>query len=190
VFWPLLSPRAKRPRTLRSSGDLRSGHCRTCHQALYIPPSAAFVLRLDPGTLAGPRTFTQIVGTVSVETAGLVSISLAPPGKTESRAGDLCEEVAYPPVSGVASEVLELVHAVPTRLVPAPGLWRLYENGRSGIPSPAGLARSGTCSGRKRQKVAAARPDSLSRPGSLRSRCGESQPISRPRPRARRPAAG
>ena len=57
VYWPLLPPRARGPKTPHSSGDLRSGHCRTCHRALYIPSSAACVLRSDPGTVAGPRTF-------------------------------------------------------------------------------------------------------------------------------------
>src|SRR5450759_3298181 len=65
-------------------------------------------------TVAGSKAFVQIVGTVSAGTAGLVSISLAPPGKTESRSGASTAIVAYPPVSGAETAVLRLVHPPPT----------------------------------------------------------------------------
>ena len=84
------------------------------------------------GTVAGSLVFTQIVDTVSVRTAGLVSISLAPPGKTESRPGGSVAIVAYPPVSVAAVAVLRLVHFPPTRVGATGRLRRMHENTRSG----------------------------------------------------------
>src|ERR1035437_8024560 len=88
----------------------------------------------DSSTVAGPRAFVQIVGTVSARTAGLVSISLAPPGKTESRPGEPRQEEAYPPVSAAPTAVFVLVHALPTRVVGAVEVRLLHENRCSMIP--------------------------------------------------------
>src|ERR1035437_7213716 len=68
-------------------------------------------------TVAGPKAFVQIVGTVSARTAGLVSISLAPPGKTECISGAPRQEGSYPPVSVRMKADLGLVHGPPPRLV-------------------------------------------------------------------------
>ena len=84
-----------------------------------------------PLTVAGARAFVQIVGTVSARTAGLVSISLAPPGKTESRLSGPVAKVAYPPVSSSVAVVSRLVHGPPTRVVDAVDVGRLHENVRS-----------------------------------------------------------
>lgn len=54
--------------------------------------------------------------TVSAETAEPVSISLAPPGRTNNRCGRPPQEVAYPPLSKPGAFLLGLVHLLPTRV--------------------------------------------------------------------------
>ena len=74
--------------------------------------------------------------TVSVKTAESVSISLAPPGKTDNRSGTAPREVTYPPLSARPTTISGVVHVLSThagwRHLPV----RTAVNGRSTAPLP------------------------------------------------------